>query len=204
MRRLLGNRFWRVLLRVPMFLALPIITIRPAAINFDAKCTQVMAVSYCQCPLGKTQVHCLCVTFQINMINLVPEATKQLPTQVNVTTINTNHHKKNLKPTIWKPQHPLPHCRFTSHGDDNSCSLRECTVFLRSPTVSDFNSQGYLPSVFVDGAAMGRVDAIAIPMDPLNQSMVTGPSDWVQPRREAGLRKRVRGFSQDKNTAVHS
>lgn len=56
--------------------------------------------------------------------------------------------------------------------------------------------------MFVNWSAMGRIDAVAIPVDPLDQSMVTGPSDRVQPWREATLRKKARDFSQHKNTAV--
>lgn len=196
LRRLLGNGFWRVLLSSNVTCSA---YYHHQACCFYAKCTHIGSLL-----LSKSKVHCLCVTFQINMMtNLFPEATKQLPTQVNVTAINTNHHKKKkLRPTIWKAQHPLSHRRLTFHGCNNTCSFRECTVFFRSPTVSDFNLEGYLPSVFVDGSTMGRVDAIAIPVHPLNQSVVTGASDWVQPWRKATLRKRARGFSQLINTSV--
>lgn len=37
--------------------------------------------------------------------------------------------------------------------------------------------EGYLPSMLVDGSAMGRVDAVAVPVDPLDQSVMAGPSD---------------------------
>lgn len=69
---------------------------------------------------------------------------------------------------------------------------------MRSPTVNDLGLEGYLPSVLVDRSAVGRVDAVAVPVDPLDQSMVAGPSDGVQPRRKATLRKR----QQTHNTAV--
>lgn len=61
---------------------------------------------------------------------------------------------------------------------------------LRSPTVTALGLEGYLPSVLVDGSAMGRVDAVAVSVDPLDQPMVAGPSDRVQPRWKATLRKR--------------
>lgn len=50
--------------------------------------------------------------------------------------------------------------------------------------------EGYLSSMLVYGAAMRRVDAVAVPVDPLHQPVVPGPPDRVQPRRKARLRKK--------------
>lgn len=52
--------------------------------------------------------------------------------------------------------------------------------------------EGYLPSVLVHGPAVRRVEAVPVPVDPLHQPVVPGPSDRVQPRREASLRQRQR------------
>lgn len=54
--------------------------------------------------------------------------------------------------------------------------------------------EGYLSSVLVYGAAVRRVDAAALPVDPLDQAVVAGPSDRVQPRRKATLRQKQRTF----------
>lgn len=40
--------------------------------------------------------------------------------------------------------------------------------------------EGYLPAVLVDGSAVRRVDAVAVPVDPLHQPVVAGPPDRVQ------------------------
>lgn len=37
---------------------------------------------------------------------------------------------------------------------------------------------------------MRRVDAVALPVDPLNQPVVAGSSDRVQPRRKATLKQK--------------
>lgn len=54
------------------------------------------------------------------------------------------------------------------------------------------SSEGYLPSVLVHGPAVRRVEAVPVPVDPLHQPVVPGPSDRVQPRRKASLRQRQR------------
>lgn len=54
------------------------------------------------------------------------------------------------------------------------------------------SSEGYLPSVLVHGPAVRRVEAVPVPVDPLHQTVVPGPSDRVQPRRKAPLRQRQR------------
>lgn len=44
--------------------------------------------------------------------------------------------------------------------------------------------------MLVDGSAVGGVDSVSIPVDPLDQPVVAGSSDGVQARREATLTKR--------------
>lgn len=60
------------------------------------------------------------------------------------------------------------------------------------PTVPESALEGYLSSVLVDGPAVRRVDAVALPVDSLHQPVVPGPSDRVQPRRKATLRQKER------------
>ncbi|TNN47488.1 hypothetical protein EYF80_042310 [Liparis tanakae] len=48
--------------------------------------------------------------------------------------------------------------------------------------------KGYLAPVLVDGPAVGRVDAAAVPVDPLHQPVVPGPSGRVQTGQEAALK----------------
>lgn len=50
--------------------------------------------------------------------------------------------------------------------------------------------KGYLPSELFEGSAMGRVDTVAVPVDPLHQPMVTSSSHRVKPWVEATLRRR--------------
>lgn len=102
---------WEVKCKHELFLIMCIITIttmRPfysfvikiTSATTLAKCTHgyttwvciqsMLRTSYCQCPLGISKAHCLCVTFQISiMTNSDPEATKQLPTLVSVVTLET-------------------------------------------------------------------------------------------------------------------
>lgn len=50
-------------------------------------------------------------------------------------------------------------------------------MYERFPTVCELCLKGYLSTVFVDGSAVGRVDPVAVPVDPLDKSMVAGPPD---------------------------
>lgn len=144
----------------------------------------MLRISSSPSPSGMSKAQCFCVTIQISiMTNSVPEATKQLPTPLSVVTLATTSQsaikKKNKQNNNTEEKPPRSH--------NTSTSLIHP---LRSPTGNDSSSQGYLPSVLVDRSAMRRVDAVAVSVDPLDQPMVAGPSDGVQPRWEAALRKR--------------
>lgn len=92
----------------------------------------------------------------------------------------TNHHKEtNQTKENNGGQVPEGHGTFTP-----------LIYTVKPPTVADVEVEGYLPSVLVDGSAVGWVDAVAVPVDPLHQSVVARPSHWVQPRWEAALRRR--------------
>lgn len=60
----------------------------------------------------------------------------------------------------------------TPFNETEKCPLSYCR---------DLSREGYLPSVLVNGSAMGGVDAVAVPVDSLDQPVVAGPSDGVQP-----------------------
>lgn len=91
-----------------------------------------------------------------------------------------NHNKKpnHLKLTIH-----ISHQLFISHLHPMEMCVWKASYCLY------FYLEGYLPSVLVNGSTMGRVDTVAVPVDPLDQSVVARPSDWVQSGREAALGK---------------
>lgn len=91
------------------------------------------------------------------MTNAAPEATIRLPTPLSSQSGERKH--KQAGPTAWKVT--------------TSVSQKCITEELRL--------EGYLPAMLVDGSAVRRIDAAAVPVDPLHQPMVAGPSDRVQP-----------------------
>lgn len=65
------------------------------------------------------------------------------------------------------------------------CSYKEGCVSKLSAAFPKL--KGYLPSVFVNGSTMGRIDPIAVSVNPFDQAMVASSSDRVQSRGEATL-----------------
>jgi len=97
---------------------------------------------------------------------LFPEATEQLPEPASVVTPPED------KTAIKNKQQQQRRRRAATGRPQRRLRLRK----------------GYLAPVLVDGPAVGRVDAAAVPVDPLHQPVVPGPSGRVQTGQEAALK----------------
>lgn len=79
-----------------------------------------------------------------------------------------------------------------NHLKEHNPSNPLLTAHEAAGVVGPLGLVGYLPSMLVNGSAMRRVDAVTVPVDPLDQAVVSGPSDRVQPWGKPPLKERDR------------